>query len=93
MITVSINGTKDFINDSRIRILQSYNQINYKQIKLSTNEFRKLDNDPCKLLVMLNKLSLRYNVEILIDNIDTEFKNVDKKAQIIIFIFWETKII
>ncbi|CAR65657.1 DEHA2D11880p [Debaryomyces hansenii CBS767] len=80
LITVSINGTKDFINDSRIRILQSYNQINYKQIKLSTNEFRKLDNDPCKLLVMLNKLSLRYNVEILIDNIDTEFKNVDKKS-------------
>ena len=29
---------------------------------------------------MLNKLSLKYNVEILIDNIDTEFKNVDKKS-------------
>ncbi|CUM50330.1 unnamed protein product [Debaryomyces tyrocola] len=80
LITVSINGTKDFINDSRIRILQSYNQVNYKQIKLSTNEFRKLDNDPCEFLVMLNKLSLGYNVEILIDNIDTEFKNVDKKS-------------
>lgn len=80
LITISINGSKEFINSSRIRILKSYNQINYKQIKLSSNEFRKLDNEPCEFLVMLNKLSLRYNVEILIDNIDTEFKNVDKKS-------------
>lgn len=80
VITISINGTKEFINSSRIQILQQYNQVNYKQIKLSSNEFRKLDSDPYKFLVTLMQLSVKYNTEIMIDNIDTDFKGINKRS-------------
>lgn len=80
LITVSINGSKSFANDCRIKILQSYNQVNYKQIRLSTSEFGKLHRDPSNFLATLKRFSEKYQVEILIDNNDTDFKGTKRET-------------
>ncbi|KAK6465375.1 hypothetical protein DFJ63DRAFT_310472 [Scheffersomyces coipomensis] len=65
LIIVSFNGSIEFINKSRNKILQTYNQVNFKTISMTPGEFMKINE---KFTLELYKLSNQYQVEIVINN-------------------------
>lgn len=71
LIKVYINGDQNFINNSRFELLSTYNQVNFKKINLQTTEFEQIKQN---FLLKLNELSTYYNVEIQINNFETNFK-------------------
>lgn len=70
LITISINGNETFINNSRIEILKVYQSVDFRQISLSTSQFEKVDSN---FIQRVDDIAKRRNVEILIDNIETDF--------------------
>lgn len=65
LMTVSIEGTQDFVNQSKMEILQTYNQIKYKSVLISEEEFLKINETFTNQLL---KLSNQYGVEFIINN-------------------------
>ncbi|SGZ47014.1 CIC11C00000000733 [Sungouiella intermedia] len=79
LITVSINGNETFINNSRTEILKAYHQVNFRQISLTASMVER--TDPI-FLQKLDIIAKRRNVEILIDNIDTDFNGPAQRSPI-----------
>ncbi|CUM64730.1 uncharacterized protein PRCAT00002341001 [Priceomyces carsonii] len=77
IITFSVNGSLRFITSARIKILQSYNKVGYKKIELTEKQFSNLDEQFFSNLKLIAK---HYNVEISIDNIDTDFKSINRSS-------------
>lgn len=78
LITVSINGNETFINNSRLRILAHHSHIGFKKVVLSDAEFAAIKE---LFIIKLNELSSAYNVEVLLNNIDTDFRSVYRTSQ------------
>lgn len=77
LITVSINGSETFINNSRTEILRAYQQVDFRKISL-TPAMLELIN--AFFLQRLDNIAKRRNVEILIDNIETDFKGQAQRS-------------
>lgn len=77
LTTVSINGNETFINSSRLRILAHHSHIGFKKVLLSDAEFAAIRE---LFLVKLNELSCAYNVEVMLNNTDTDFKTVSRPS-------------
>lgn len=71
LITVSINGNETFINSCRSKILRTYEHISYKKIRLKDSSYRAID---ANFILTLSCLALRYAVEIVVGQCDTDFK-------------------
>lgn len=65
MMTVSIEGTPDFVNQSKKDILQTYNQIKSKSVIIGEEEFLKINDTFTNQLL---ELSNQYRVEFIINN-------------------------
>lgn len=75
LMKLCIKGTKEYINETKAEILNCYNQINYKKIEFSEEEFLKIND---YFIIKLNELSQYYQIEVIINNINTNF---DRKWQ------------
>lgn len=78
LITVSISGNENFINNCRSEILRSYDHVNYKKIALSDASFRAIGPN---FMLTLNCIAARYEVEIVIGPYDTDFKSSAKPCR------------
>lgn len=70
LITVSINGNETFINNSRTEILRVYDQVSFRRITLTSAQFEQIGQG---FLDKLNQIASRRQVEITIDNTDSDF--------------------
>lgn len=70
LITVSINGNETFINNSRNEILRAYHQVDFRQIALTGAQMESIDST---FIQRLDSIANRHKVEVLIDNLDTDF--------------------
>lgn len=70
-ISVAITGTLEFIDQVRPQIFKSYNQVSFKEIVLSQQEFNEITQE---FVTGLNKLAGFYNVEIdMFSDLQTDF--------------------
>lgn len=70
LITVSINGNETFVNNSRTEILKAYQHVDFRQISLSSTQLDFVDSD---FINRIDNIAKRRNVEVVIDNIETDF--------------------
>lgn len=77
LITVSINGNETFINNSRTEILKAYHQVNFRQIPLTPAMLKRINTS---FIQRLDNIAKRRNVEVLIDNIETDFHGSSQRS-------------
>lgn len=74
LMLITLNGSKEYVSDSRLKILRNYNRILYKQIKLSRREFKVFSANPSPFISKIIEIADEFEVEIVIDDKDTDFK-------------------
>lgn len=72
LISISISGSETFVNNSRTEILRKYRHISYKKISLTADDFTKITPE---FIQRIELVALKFNVEIMINNMDGDFKN------------------
>lgn len=65
LISFAIHGTSQFINQAHMKILQNYNQVNFKSIPITSAEFLRIDE---KFTTYLMKICQKYQVEIVLNS-------------------------
>lgn len=70
LITLSVSGNENFINNSRTEILSAYRKISHKSISISK---RELELASARFTQRLSNIAAKYEVNIMITDYETDF--------------------
>ncbi|KAM9895663.1 hypothetical protein OXX79_007955 [Metschnikowia pulcherrima] len=76
-ITISINGSDTFVNNSKSELLKAFKRVSYAKLDLARADFERITPE---FLQSLDSAALRFGVEILISDYDTNFHGFSAKS-------------